>query len=238
MHIRRGSFLLLFLSLALLVPWAPAAAQSGDDAIVQAREALRRRDKNALTMLRDVSALERHPLASWVDYWDLTNRLDTAAQSDLDAFYARWPGSYVEDRLRNDWLLELGKRRDWANLKREFPRFRMNDDREVTCYCAADALPRRRKRAQRGAGRLGGAARQGRRLPPAGHDDGRRRPDRLPPTCGARPAWRWTPTASAPPGPPPGSSVPTPKRRSARSSTARPAFWPSAAAPARARRPS
>jgi soluble lytic murein transglycosylase len=54
---------------------------------------------------------------------------------ELDAFYARWPGTYVEDRLRNDWLLELGRRRDWANLvSAEYPRFRMNDDREVTCY--------------------------------------------------------------------------------------------------------
>ncbi|MDQ6629058.1 MAG: lytic transglycosylase domain-containing protein, partial [Pseudomonadota bacterium] len=38
------------------------------------------------------------------------------------------------DRLRNDWLLELGRRRDWANFAAEYPRFRMNDDREVSCY--------------------------------------------------------------------------------------------------------
>ena len=38
------------------------------------------------------------------------------AADELDAFYARWPGTYVEDRLRNDWLLELGKRRDWVNF--------------------------------------------------------------------------------------------------------------------------
>ena len=40
----------------------------------------------------------------------------------------------MEDRLRNDWLLELGRRRDWKNFALDFPRFRMNDDREVTCY--------------------------------------------------------------------------------------------------------
>ena len=55
-------------------------------------------------------------------------------QDELDAFYARWPGTYVEDRLRNDWLLELGRRRDWRNFAIDYPRFRMNDDREVTCY--------------------------------------------------------------------------------------------------------
>ena len=104
------------------------------DLAVEAREALRRRDGARLLALRDQAISQRHLLASWIDYWELGNRLDRAQQSDLDAFYARWPGTYVEDRLRNDWLLELGKRRDWTNLAREFPRFRMNDDREVTCY--------------------------------------------------------------------------------------------------------
>jgi soluble lytic murein transglycosylase len=109
------------------------ATQSTDFA-VDARDALRRRDGVRLLALRDLSATQRHPLASWIDYWELSNRLPTAQQGELDAFYARWPATYVEDRLRNDWLLELGKRRDWANFAREFPRFRMNDDREVTCY--------------------------------------------------------------------------------------------------------
>ena len=65
------------------------------------------------------------------------NRLGEAQQAEVDAFYARWSGTYVEDRLRNDWLLELGKRRDWANFAAEYPRFRMNDDREVTLLRAA-----------------------------------------------------------------------------------------------------
>ena len=109
-------------------------AVTATDLVLDARDALRRRDGVRLLALRDISASQRHPLASWIDYWELGNRLATAQQSELDAFYARWPGTYVEDRLRNDWLLELGKRRDWANFAREFPRFRMNDDREVTCY--------------------------------------------------------------------------------------------------------
>ena len=73
-------------------------------------------------------------------------------------------GTYVEDRLRNDWLLELGRRRDWAAFARDFPRFRMNDDREVTLLRAADRAPRRQGRARRGARRLVRAARRRRRL--------------------------------------------------------------------------
>ncbi|MCA3256990.1 MAG: lytic transglycosylase domain-containing protein [Rubrivivax sp.] len=70
----------------------------------------------------------------WVEYFELNARLAEAQQAELDAFAARWSGTYVEDRLRNDWLLELGRRRDWANFRTEYPRFRMNDDREVSCY--------------------------------------------------------------------------------------------------------
>ncbi|MCP6725976.1 hypothetical protein NL526_28370, partial [Klebsiella pneumoniae] len=55
-------------------------------------------------------------------------------QPEVDRFSAQWSGSYVDDRFRNDWLLELGKRHDWANFVVEYPRFKLNDDREVTCY--------------------------------------------------------------------------------------------------------
>ena len=112
----------------------PALAQGTDETVLQAREALRVKDRARLTSARDAAVAAAHPLASWTAYWELSNRLSTAQQTELDAFYARWPGTYVEDRLRNDWLLELGQRRDWANFRAEFPRFRMNDDRQVTCY--------------------------------------------------------------------------------------------------------
>jgi soluble lytic murein transglycosylase len=115
-------------------PGAASAANAGDDIVVQAREALRKRDKAALAAASAAANAQRHALAQWVDYWELSNRLPDAQQNELDGFYARWPNTYVEDRLRNDWLLELGRRRDWANFKVEHPRFRMNDDREVSCY--------------------------------------------------------------------------------------------------------
>jgi len=127
------------LSTAALPLALPVAhAQTGQDTVVEAREAFRKKDRQRLAATRAAVMAapesERHPLAMWVEYWELTNRLADASVDEVEAFYARWRGSYVEDRLRNDWLLELGKRRDWANFARDFPRFRMNDDREVTCY--------------------------------------------------------------------------------------------------------
>ena len=113
----------------------PACAQSrGDLAVLDAREALRKHDRARLEADRAIALAERHPLAPWVEYWELGNRLSEVRVDEVEAFYTRWRGSYVEDRLRNDWLLELGHRRDWAAFARDYPRFRMNDDREVSCY--------------------------------------------------------------------------------------------------------
>jgi soluble lytic murein transglycosylase len=124
----------LTLCTALLAPLPSAAQVDGDDPIRAAREAFGRKDKPRLAALRAQAIDTRHPLAPWVDYWELNARLPEARVEEVEAFYARWPGSYVEDRLRNDWLLELGRRRDWANLSRDLPRFKMADDREVACY--------------------------------------------------------------------------------------------------------
>jgi len=118
----------------------PAAAQpvarehNGDQIIVEAREAWRKKDRDRLAAARAAAMAANHPLAQWAEYLELNNRLADAQHDELTAFFARWRGTYVEDRLRNDWLLELGKRKDWTHFAAEQPRFRMDDDREVTCY--------------------------------------------------------------------------------------------------------
>ncbi|MEP7099926.1 MAG: transglycosylase SLT domain-containing protein [Burkholderiales bacterium] len=118
-----------------LIAATPAAhAQAGDQTIVDAREAIRKKDRNRLAALRTVAVNAKLPLAMWPDYWELTNRIGEVQQAEVNEFASRWPGSYVEDRFRNDWLLELGRRRDWVNFAAEFPRFRMNDDPSVACY--------------------------------------------------------------------------------------------------------
>ena len=125
---------------AALPPPTPADAPTGnatnarDDVIRDARDAFVRHDRAKLELLRATAFANHLALTPWVDYWELTNRLTEVSSPEVEQFYARWPGSYVEDRLRNDWLLEAGRRSDWEAFKRDFPRFRMNDDRDVTCY--------------------------------------------------------------------------------------------------------
>ena len=121
------------LAIAACMP-AHAAPSPPSDPINEAREALRKRDAKRLAQLRNATRAESHPLAMWVDYWEIGNRITEARLEEAEAFYTRWAGTYVEDRFRNDWLLELGRRREWAAFARDYPRFRMNDDREVSCY--------------------------------------------------------------------------------------------------------
>jgi len=126
---------LLLAAVALAGGVPVAQAGGGDDGTVfEAREAWGVRDRVRLAAARDALLAARHPLAPWADYWTVQNRLVEASVSEVDDFLARWPQAYVADRLRNDWLLVLGHRKDWSTFLRIQPSFRMNDDREVICY--------------------------------------------------------------------------------------------------------
>jgi soluble lytic murein transglycosylase len=142
LHRKAAQAILILLALATLAgahasttAQPDSAAYPTQDALIQeARDALKRRDRARLDSLRQQAQRQLHPLASWVDYWHIGLRLGEANTAELEQFYQRWPGSYVEDRLRNDWLLELGRRRAWQDFAQDMPRFKMNDDREVSCY--------------------------------------------------------------------------------------------------------
>jgi soluble lytic murein transglycosylase len=112
----------------------PAAPANNIDIVVQAEAAFERRDRARLLALRNSAMAAEHPLAMWADYWYLSSRLQQARPAEVQAFFARWPGSYVEHQLRNEWILQLGRQRDWQRLTAEVARVRVFDDREVACY--------------------------------------------------------------------------------------------------------
>ncbi len=121
--------------------------QRGDDALLDMHQAWRKMDRSRLSAL--LPQVQGHTLEPLAAYWELRSRLDTASENDIQAFLSRYAGTYYEDRLRNDWLQLLGKRRDWSTIAVEFPKYRMQDDREVRCYAlAADAVLSRRDVAQ------------------------------------------------------------------------------------------
>ena len=110
-----------------------------DDVFLQLRQAFWRGDSARLAAL--MPQARGHALEVWPAYWSIKLRLEDASEDEVLDFLQRYPDTYQEDRLRNDWLLLTGKRREWAAFARELPRFRMQDDPEVRCYkVAMDAL--------------------------------------------------------------------------------------------------
>ena len=108
------------------------AAQSRDETILDMNQAFKQGNRQRLTQLLPLA--RGHALEPYAAYWELRARLDTATPQEVQQFFTQYAGTYQEDRLRNDWLLVLGQRRDWTAFAAESPRYRMKDDREVRCY--------------------------------------------------------------------------------------------------------
>jgi soluble lytic murein transglycosylase len=117
------------------VPAAPAAPVdpgASDDVFLLLREAARQDD--AAGAANYASRLANYSIPSYVDYYRLKPRIKDAGADEILAFLARWQGSAIADRMRNDWLIELGRTRDWANFDQQLPLFVLNDDTQVKCY--------------------------------------------------------------------------------------------------------
>ena len=119
---------------AVLAAAAPLvqAQNRGDDTLLEMQQAFRKGDRKKLEQL--LPAVRGHALEPWAAYWELKARLNEATSQEVQAFMQRYAGSYQEDRLRNDWLLLLGQRREWGQFADLHPHYRMSDDREVRCY--------------------------------------------------------------------------------------------------------
>jgi soluble lytic murein transglycosylase len=139
-HMKRS--LLTIMAGLLLANAAYSQDNRADSTLLEMRDAFRRSDSGKLSaLLPNMRGQLMEPLAR---YWEMKSRLETAAPAEIRQTLGQMAGSYWEDRLRNDWLLVLGKKRDWANFEAELPRFRMNDDRQVQCYgLMIDAAARR-----------------------------------------------------------------------------------------------
>lgn len=130
----------VFKSILMLLACMPLAAaaqtkvrvNTAEQVMLDMRSAhLASQSQRLITLLPRVKG---HPLEPLAAYWEMRARLPQASPEQIRSFLNRYAGTYYEDRLRNDWLLELGKQRNWRLFNEELPKFRMNDDREVKCY--------------------------------------------------------------------------------------------------------
>lgn len=107
---------------------------SDDDTFLALRDAVRRSDGKKIEDL--AARLGNYAIPSYVDYYRLKlhMRKGDAAVPEIQAYLARYDGSAIADRLRNDWLLELGRARDWNQFDQQYPQFVLDDDTQLKCY--------------------------------------------------------------------------------------------------------
>lgn len=136
---RRIAGLLLVASMALAL--MPARAQqavwsvNADDTFLALRDAARRDD--AVKAAGYAERLRNYAIPSYVDYYRLKPRIRNASVTEIRDFMTRYEGSAIADRLRNDWLLDLGRKRDWDTFDEQYPQFVLNDDTQLKCYALA-----------------------------------------------------------------------------------------------------
>lgn len=84
--------------------------------------------------------LAGYPIPSYVDYYRLYPRLVSAPEGEIRSYLSRYDGMAIADRLRNDWLLLLGRARDWQVFDEQYPLFVLNDDTQLKCYALMSRL--------------------------------------------------------------------------------------------------
>lgn len=114
-----------------------------DETFLLLREAARQDDAAKANAL--ASRLPHYAIPSYVDYYRLKPRLREAGVDEVRDFLQHYKGSAIAERLRTDWLLELGRRRDWAGFDRELPLLARADDTQVRCYALLSRAARGEK---------------------------------------------------------------------------------------------
>ena len=130
---------------------APPPPITADDAFLAMRDAIKIGDLDGAAALgqRVLSLDPNYPLAAYIDYWPMSQRLrsliDPPPDDSVRAFLAENEGTLVAEFARRDWLLALARRGDFATFDAEYPALRSKDDAQVEC----DALVSRYLHSQR-----------------------------------------------------------------------------------------
>ncbi|WP_251368329.1 lytic transglycosylase domain-containing protein [Polynucleobacter sp. AP-Kolm-20A-A1] len=126
---------------------APAEITDTDRMFIDLREAAKKNDVFRTQQLS--SNLVGYPFDDYVTYFRIKPQLfdsagaargDYSADSQVVAFLNQYQGTALADRMRNDWLLVLGKRKDWARFDAEYAKFVLDDDTQVKCYSLLSKL--------------------------------------------------------------------------------------------------
>ena len=128
MKFRLTVFLLAFPCLLAHAAGLPASA---DERFLAARDAARAGDRAKLE--RIAPELAGYELEAYVDYWRLLLDLPTADPATIKDFLARHEKGYLAEKLRSDWLKQLGRKELWEAFDAEYPAL-LQPDQELACW--------------------------------------------------------------------------------------------------------
>jgi len=111
----------------------PAGGDPGDERILLAKDAARTGDRNRLALNAPPTG---HVLDPYPEYWALSNQLARAGDVDFERirdFLQRNAGSWAAEKLRSEWLRNLGKRGEFGPLLAEYPKLEQ-PEQDIKCY--------------------------------------------------------------------------------------------------------
>ena len=126
---------------------AAAEITDADRIFIDLREAAKKNDVFRAQQL--ASTIPNYEFEDYVTYFRIKPQLfdsggaprsETTADAEVNAFLSQYQGNALADRMRNDWLLVLGKRKDWRNFDSEYSKFVLDDDTAVKCYALQSRL--------------------------------------------------------------------------------------------------
>ena len=128
-------------ALALVALAAPVAPATRDvvSRFAEARDAFRAGER--VHLARVVESLRGTEYASWAEHWQLRLRIEEDAFDGVREFLDREAGSYLAEKLRADWLRQLGKRQDWKTFQQEYSAL-VQPDQELACHALQASVAR------------------------------------------------------------------------------------------------
>ncbi len=113
---------------------ATSLVHANDAAVKDAGEGFRLGELRRITAA--LPQVRGHLLEGYVEYWSLRLQIDRADRDAIDRFLKKYSGTAIGDRMRVDWLKQLGKTGDWDAFAAVSNGFE-TDDSEVACYSTA-----------------------------------------------------------------------------------------------------
>lgn len=112
---------------------AKAHGGAAGDPLIAAQEAYNKQNLASVEAYAQQMKANADILAPYADYWAMLLKLSTASDQDVSAFIERYQAFPFADRVRGEWLKQLGKRQDWNLFFDELGQFK-RDDNAVSCY--------------------------------------------------------------------------------------------------------